>query len=406
MTQCWFAVEVGGRPLGRVHVELFEEVVPRTCENFRALCAGEGLHLEGSRFHRVVRDLMVQGGDITNGDGTGGESIYGARFADESFALKHEPYCLSMANCGPDTNNSRFFITLRKCPRLDGRHVVFGTVTDGREVVDAIGKVAVDRADRPLVDVVIAACGAEPRAPEALLEPVREEPPAEEAEEKEEEEEEEEVPMPTAGTPEERLMRLRLMMNKGRKANSAAVAEEKERRAKERRRGVGALERDRDRATRHAAWKAELEVRGVAEDKTYLLHTATEAARARDRKLAADDRKAAFGWDVFNADALRKAYDKRLDALPRGGNNDDSDEPLAYGQAPPARSEEALDRMVEELDSRAKRRAAFSRRRPDVSEADVDFINDRNKHFNKKIKRAFDKYTTEIRQNLERGTAV
>ncbi|KAB1214663.1 Peptidyl-prolyl cis-trans isomerase CYP40 [Morella rubra] len=167
--RCYLDISIGGELEGRIVVELYKDAVPKTAENFRALCTGEKgigpntgvpLHYKGVCFHRIIKGFMIQGGDISAGDGTGGESIYGLKFEDENLELKHERKgMLSMANAGPNTNGSQFFITTTRTSHLDGKHVIFGKVIKGMGVVRSIEHVTTREGDIPTQDVTVVDCG-------------------------------------------------------------------------------------------------------------------------------------------------------------------------------------------------------------------------------------------------------
>ncbi|KAK6992656.1 peptidyl-prolyl cis-trans isomerase [Favolaschia claudopus] len=166
MANCYFDITINNAPAGRIVFKLFDDVVPKTADNFRKLCLKQDINgaasndgYAGSKFHRVIPDFMLQGGDFTNHNGTGGRSIYGNKFKDENFQLKHtKPYLLSMANAGPNTNGSQFFITTVVTSWLDGKHVVFGEVVEGQELVKTIEGCG-SKSGTPTKAVAISAAG-------------------------------------------------------------------------------------------------------------------------------------------------------------------------------------------------------------------------------------------------------
>lgn len=175
-SKVFFDISCNGKPKGRVVFELYDDIVPKTAENFRALCTGEKgvspvsgkpLSYKDSIFHRVIKDFMCQGGDFTAPSdilGTGGESIYGEKFEDENFQLQHDkPFLLSMANAGPNTNGSQFFITTVPTPHLNGKHVVFGEVIQGKSIVRQLERSEKGANDKPVEDWKITDCGELPK---------------------------------------------------------------------------------------------------------------------------------------------------------------------------------------------------------------------------------------------------
>merc|ERR1711934_1249807 len=159
----FFDIAQGEKKLGRIVMQLYMDVTPKTAGNFKAICTGDNddkLTYKNSIFHRVIKDFMIQGGDITNSDGTGGKSIYGDKFDDENFTIKHtKGGLMSMANSGKNTNGSQFFITSKETPHLDGKHCVFGEVVEGMDVVRLVEGVEIGESNKPNEDVVIENCG-------------------------------------------------------------------------------------------------------------------------------------------------------------------------------------------------------------------------------------------------------
>lgn len=162
----FFDISIGGQALGRIKIELFAHLVPKTAENFRQFCTGEFKRngvpqgYKNATFHRIIKDFMIQGGDFMRNDGTGSISIYGDQFADEGFFMNHSgPGLVSMANSGPNTNGSQFFITCAPCDFLDGKHVVFGRVIEGLTVVRRVEETPVGQQNRPKLLVSITECG-------------------------------------------------------------------------------------------------------------------------------------------------------------------------------------------------------------------------------------------------------
>ena len=485
-------IAIGGTPVGRMVFQLYADETPRTCENFRALCTGEcgvskasgkPLTLKGSSFHRVIKGFMAQGGDFTNHDGTGGESVYGGKFRDENFKRKFGGRgTLAMANAGPHTNGSQFFVTFKRTSHLNGKHVVFGRLVSGFEVLTAIGRVRTGTHDRPKRDVVIVDCGEEAdpvAAPSASGEneskisstpevkkatsddvPQQKDPEKEraaflqEAVVKRAEAERQKrsrdaaivekktqglsFPVPTMTNPsavyideaarsaaqekldakngtrrsggavqevpldprKRRLLEIRKKMAEGQALNRKEVMAEHERRQDP------SFEKRKKRMQSEKAYESkisDLAAAGIPESKMHLVETAAAASRKYSKKRKKEQRADGVG------DAQLKAYKKRIAKLPKassgGGRVQLSVNEMAYG-ADNKVDPKAVERLVSELKEKKAANEKWSRRRQKYEGDDITSINQRNERFNKKLSRELGEYTAEIRQNLERGTAL
>mmetsp|Transcript_23549 Transcript_23549/g.42485 ORF Transcript_23549/g.42485 Transcript_23549/m.42485 type:complete len:481 (+) Transcript_23549:77-1519(+) len=470
-------VSIGNRAGGRVVFELFADVTPRTVENFRGLCTGEygvgkttkkKLCYEGCQFFRSVKGFMIQSGDFQFNNGDGGESIYGGTFNDEDFSRRHtQAGVLSMANKGRNSNGSQFFVTLKRSVQLDNKHIAFGQVVDGMDVIRAIAQVPTDRDEKPRVPITIVGSGelgaktssgsdlhtqmskeinklAEDdgtvptkannynkvnaaAAGKAILAgkqggaALGGEISSSKKDKAEDKDEEGGAGFaPPRNERERRMMELRLKMNAGRSANNKEVVEEQKResdpdyaakqakkRAYEEKKAEGGDEEDSKKGGK------DRKMAGLPENKNYMADSieVAEQKEAKKKKGNPD----AFGWDVFNQDSLLRAHDKRLKEVKfdqEGYSRQkeqlerEGSDGLHFGGFGFKPSDEAKDRLGEAMDKMAEKKKSFSRRRAYNDEEDRTYVNDRNRFFNKKIERAFGQYTEETRQNLERGTAL
>jgi peptidyl-prolyl isomerase G (cyclophilin G) len=446
-------VAIGTRPVGRMVFELFSDLTPRTAENFRGLCTGEypniglknsskKLHYLNCKLHRIIDDFMIQGGDITNGDGTGGYSIYGPTFEDENFQRRHAcAGLLSMANRGRNTNSSQFFITLKPCPHLDGKHVVFGQIIYGMEVVRRIGKTPVDSNNRPKLQVVITDCGEVGDAKdflrfdpfkaeelqklkeanrrnvlafeEAPLEPTLEDQNAQDEEEPEdankkrlsakvkllsdEVEQLQEGNLGKRDLPADKADKLAALMARkaeALKANLKAVIQEENLQSNP---DAARKYRDHKRQEYQKVLVAELEYKGIA-GKEYLNKPAITMGPGVKKKSQV------MGWDAFSDDNLYRAYDKRCQEMPFF--SEEYKRQMADPNTMHEPSNEKVERMAEDIVKQKEARAGFSRRRTFDPEEEVTYINERNRVYNLKLQRHYKEHAAETKANLERGTAL
>jgi cyclophilin family peptidyl-prolyl cis-trans isomerase len=481
--KAFMALHHGGKELGTLHLELYDETVPRTVQNFATLLGRtQPLGYLRSPFHRIVKGFVAQGGDFTNMDGTGGYSIYGPEFEDETFRHRHDrPGCLSMANSGPDTNGSQFFVTFRPLPHLDQKHVVFGHVdfSRSRRVLDMLERVPTDpKTDQPLQAVVIADGGVVESAGSAncnLAQKKHEENRNEEeidlegSDDDEEAEsggakggnsmnespahvmddtdddvakagadEDDQIGVPATGSTRSAALQLRLRnlkqkMNQARQLNQQEVQREGEKmsRLDTERKKQRAADKQREKATweaRHARALEAAERHGV-EGKHLTQQACDSLHKAKTRAERAEVSRHS-SRDYHNPEGQALNYQRNLRSLPK--QHSLGDEGMTVPAASTTATFNPLDdvsggtgssltderererqgarRLAEELHRRIDKQNAAQlekRVREESEEADgASHINKRNRLFNEKIKRNYDAHTAEIRQNLERGTAL
>lgn len=462
----------GSQKLGTLHLELYEESVPHTVQNFVTLLnrpAAKGYL--NSTFHRIIPGFMAQGGDYTAGDGTGGISAAGGMMDDENFIHKHDSVkagCLSMANSGKNTNGSQFFVTFRPTPHLNGKHVVFGHVDlesgagAGAAILEAMENIPTGKDNRPLQPVTVVDCGLVPNDDveenqtskltmaverdedeidlddedenenaddEQKNDPndnadgndhdnnngVLNQAPEENPEELEEEDES--VPRTKAEALKRRLRKLKQKMNQARQLNRQAVQKEGERMgtiegmSKDRKRQAAKDKRARGATlqARNAVAMQTAEHAGV--DGKYLVEQASESVARATARAEKDETNRFQVNDYYNSEGQHRNYQRNLKSLPQQPDaaaaytSTETYNPL-QDAVDPEQERQGAQRLSDELHRRIEKSKKKNLKRKEVEETDFNHINQRNKRFNEKINRTYDKATAGIRQDLERGTAL
>jgi len=443
-------------PLGRVTILLRDDVCPKTCENFRRLCASRDASngFKSSIFHRIIPNFMCQGGDFTNGDGTGGKSIYGRTFPDENFILKHSgPGVVSMANSGPNTNGSQFFLCTSKTQWLDGKHVVFGRVTaSGMEVVRKMEKFG-SKSGKTSKVIRVTECGeidealekdeddtdgdatkkkkqmdlAEAKKMEDQFREERENDERAKAaqrmvsdmknEEKElEEDESDRLEVTLSAAPDldkmtakqRKLYELRQRMNLGRTLNHSAVLDEKKREDNPDEYAEQARRKQAEQVKKRREEEAKL--KGVDPENFLLMQTAEQAERIKKKPKFEDlnphnrfsEEKQAIRYErnVNDIKLSEEEYEKKKHQSTEFYRDADS---LLYGTDKASKEGiEKLQKFMKERDEKRRKRIVTDK----IKDSKGDGINDGNSKFNAKLDRHYGKYTREIKANLERGTAL
>jgi cyclophilin family peptidyl-prolyl cis-trans isomerase len=438
--RAYFDISIGTAVLGRLDLVLYDKLVPKTVENFTGLI-NKGSY-SGCKFHRIIPNFIAQGGDYTKGDGTGGCSFYGKDFEDENFHQTHiKRGMLSMANAGPNTNGSQFFITFKPTPFLDNKHVVFGHVQGGEAILAAMEGVPTGKNDVPSTPVLISGCGVieaskpvEQDADEIDLDEDEEEtvdakPLSEQEEtivglhladndeielEVLEEEEDDGKPRTKMQLMKARMRQLKMKSNQARQLNKQEVLREGERlgskegMAKERKR-LAVLDKKR----REKDWEAQntRAIQAAAEhgvDAKYMVQQGSESIRKAMTKAERAMTNQFSIQDYHNPEGQHRNYQRDLSSLPKSqdyaGDVTATYNPI-MGAGDSKQQAQGAKQLALELKRRQEKQAK-KRAAPEFEGSDVSYINQRNKRFNQKISRNYDESTAEIKQNLERGTAL
>lgn len=422
-------ITVGNKPLGRLVFELFTDMTPVSAENFRGLCTGDyGTGQLGSKlsyldtlFHKILPKQYCAAGDILRNNGTSGESVYGPTFPDEDFTRRLScAGLLATINKGPNTNTSQFMITFGAVQHLDGKSVVFGQLIDGMPVLRKLEQIPTLANDRPKYPIAIFNCGElDDDRDHIKFDEFREhiniykgyaEKKAQRQEEhmrqfqallnknsaSEDQDKVETEAQPT-NEPTDRVSVLLARLKRAREQNEQAVVEEAERRNP----AFNKRQKKQEWIDNQRQIDADLEAQGLDQDKKYLQESMSRNLVTEKRKRTRS-KKNAFGWDVFNQDALLRGYKRRLGKLEIDKSSyEEQKEGKDFIPKP-----EALDKMAAELEEEEVRRKEFSHRRPFYEDLDVNFINERNRVYNAKLTRHFKEYSSEMRANIERGTAL
>jgi len=381
-------ITIGAKAVGRIVFELFLDTTPKTAENFIGLCTGDygystttkhRLSYLESKIHKIVKGSYIQGGDITHGNGTGGESIFGGKFCDESFERKHScAGLLSMASIGRNANTSQFLITLNPCPQYDGENVVFGRVVQGMEVVRKIAEVPTDNNDRPEIPIIVFSCGMlndkrslirhdkfiqdldkfrmkEEEIKEKVGLEIEGKNISDIAREIDKEHEISDLEDDSGIAPPEatnnpiagKLAELKLKMNQARKQNAQAISEENQRL-----KDPKYEKRRRRKEWEEAQAKKEeiLKEKGIDASKLYMDEPLIKSkVRYEKQEQKAGKKKIVYGWDVFNIDSLYKAQDKRNKNLKV--NKEEYERQMKEGKVNESNaSEDKAQRLVEDIE--------------------------------------------------------